>query len=211
MNKNGTIQYILLWTLVGILAGLAVLFAQGKIVITDSDWSIFGTSISGKLPNSFSNAVSKTAPAVVSLQVQSLIEVPIKENARRQLEQAFGNHLPNLTQTKRHSSSGSGVILDTRGYVITNCGPNTTQGKCQSSILRTIDTWQPVYREVCQRASLITAYCHIEIEVPGLSNFPAVKTGHVQFHHNCARWSGKYQHQYDNKRYRNTCYARFIS
>jgi serine protease DegS len=120
MNKNGTIQYILLWTLVGILAGLAVLFVQGKIVITDSDWSIFGTNLSGKLPNSFSDAVSKTAPAVVSLQVESLIKVPLKEDARRQLEQVFGKHLPNLTQTKRSSSSGSGVILDTRGYVITN-------------------------------------------------------------------------------------------
>lgn len=118
--KNGTIQYILLWTLVGILVGLAVLFAQGKIVITDSDWSGFASAISGKQPSSFSDAVSKTAPAVVSLQVQSLIEVPVKENARRQLEQIFGKHLPNLTQTKRHSSSGSGVILDTRGYVITN-------------------------------------------------------------------------------------------
>jgi Do/DeqQ family serine protease len=118
--KNGTIKYILLWTLVGILVGLAVLFAQGKIVITDSDWSGFASAISGKQPSSFSDAVSKTAPAVVSLQVQSLIEVPVKENARRQLEQIFGKHLPNLTQTKRHSSSGSGVILDTRGYVITN-------------------------------------------------------------------------------------------
>jgi len=118
--KNATIQYILLWTLVGILVGLAVLFAQGKIVITDNGWSGFGSAVSGKRPNSFSNAVSKTAPAVVSLQVQSLIEVPVKENSRRQLEQVFGKHLPNLTQTKRHSSSGSGVILDTRGYVITN-------------------------------------------------------------------------------------------
>jgi len=118
--KNATIQYILLWTLVGILVGLAVLFAQGKIVITDNGWSGFGSAVSGKQPDSFSNAVSKTAPAVVSLQVQSLIEVPVKENSRRQLEQVFGKHLPNLTQTKRHSSSGSGVILDTRGYVITN-------------------------------------------------------------------------------------------
>ena len=120
MKKNGTIQYILLWSLVGILVGLAILFAQGKIVITDSDWSDLASAISGRQPSSFSNAVSKTAPAVVSLQVQSLIEVPIKENSRRQLEQVFGKHLPNLTQTKRHSSSGSGVILDTRGYVITN-------------------------------------------------------------------------------------------
>ena len=118
--KNATIQYILLWALVGILVGLVVLFAQGKIVITDSGWSGFGSATPEQQPGSFSDAVSKTAPAVVSLQVQSLIKVPVKENARRQLEQIFGKHLPNLTQTKRHSSSGSGVILDTRGYVITN-------------------------------------------------------------------------------------------
>ncbi len=118
--KNGTIQYILLWALVGILAGLAVLFAQGKIVFTDSDWGGFTSAISGKQPSSFSDAVSKTAPAVVSLQVQSLIEVPVEDTARQQLEHVFGRHLPNLTQTKRSSSSGSGVILDTRGYVITN-------------------------------------------------------------------------------------------
>ena len=94
--KNGTIQYILLWTLVGILVGLAVLFAQGKIVFTDSDCSGFTSVISGKQPSSFSDAVSKTAPAVVSLQVQCLIEVPVQENARRQLELIFGKHLPVL-------------------------------------------------------------------------------------------------------------------
>ena len=118
--KNSTIQYILLWALVGILVGLAVLFVQGKIAIVDSDWSGFASAISGKQPSSFSDAVSKTAPAVVSLQVQSLIEVPVEEAARQQLEQVFGKHLPNLTQTKRSGTSGSGVILDTRGYVITN-------------------------------------------------------------------------------------------
>ena len=118
--KNSTIQYILLWALVGILVGLAVLLVQGKIAIVDSDWSGFASAISGKQPSSFSDAVSKTAPAVVSLQVQSLIEVPVEEAARQQLEQVFGKHLPNLTQTKRSSTSGSGVILDTRGYVITN-------------------------------------------------------------------------------------------
>jgi len=120
MKKNGTIQYILLWTLVGILTGLVVLFAQGKITLTDSGWNGFGTTLFGKTPNSFSGAVNKTAPAVVSLQVQSLIEVPIKQQARSQLEQVFGKHLPNLTETRRHNTSGSGVILDTRGYVITN-------------------------------------------------------------------------------------------
>jgi len=120
MKKNGTIRYILLWTLVGIVAGLAVLFMQGKIIITDLDWNGFGSASKPIQPKSFSDAVRKAAPAVVTLSVQSLVEVPIKEDARRQLGQIFGKHLPNLTETKLHSSSGSGVILDTRGYVITN-------------------------------------------------------------------------------------------
>ncbi len=120
MKKNGTIQYILLWALVGIVAGVAVLFVQGKIVLTDTDWDGFGSNSRIEQRSSFADAVSKTAPAVVSLHVQSLVKVPIKENMRAQLEQIFGKHLPNLTETKLHNSSGSGVILDTRGYVITN-------------------------------------------------------------------------------------------
>lgn len=119
MKKNGTIQYILLWTLVGIIAGVAVLFLQGKLTLTNNGWYGFGSALSGA-PTSFSRAVNQTAPAVVSLQVQSLVEIPIEQQARRQLEQVFGKHLPNLTETRRHNTSGSGVILDTRGYVITN-------------------------------------------------------------------------------------------
>jgi len=120
MKKNGTIRYILLWVLVGIVAGLAVMFMQGKIIITDLDWNGFGSTSGMMQPKSFSDAVRKAAPAVVTLNVQSRVEVPIKEDARRQLEQIFGKHLPNLTETKLQNSSGSGVILDTRGYVITN-------------------------------------------------------------------------------------------
>jgi len=120
MKQNSILQYILLWALVGMVAGLAILFVQGKIVLIDSTGNGDPSGFSATPPGSFSEAVSRTAPAVVSLQVQSLIEVPVKEQARRQLEQIFGKHLPNLTQTKRHNSSGSGVILDTRGYVITN-------------------------------------------------------------------------------------------
>ena len=120
MKKNGTIRFILLWTLVGIIAGVAVLLMQGKITLTDNGWGGIGAMLSGRPPTSFSRAVNRTAPAVVSLQVQSLVEVPIEQQARRQLEQVFGKHLPNLTETRRHNTSGSGVILDTRGFVITN-------------------------------------------------------------------------------------------
>ena len=119
MKKNGSIQYILLWVLVGIVAGLAVLFVRGTIEIPGLAWDGFRLQ-AVEPPRSYSDAVSKAAPAVVTLYVQSLVEVPIEETARRQLEQIFGKHLPNLTETRLRNSSGSGVILDKRGYVITN-------------------------------------------------------------------------------------------
>jgi serine protease DegS len=119
MKKNGTIQYILLWVLIGIVAGLAVMFIQGRIVLKDLDWNGFSDN-GTEQPKSFSDAVSKAAPAVVTLYVQSLVEVPIEDDARQQLEQIFGKHLPELTETRLRNSSGSGVILDKRGYVITN-------------------------------------------------------------------------------------------
>jgi serine protease DegS len=119
MKKNGSIQYILLWVLVGIVAGLAVLFVRGTIEIPGLAWDGFRLQ-AVEPPRSYSDAVSKAAPAVVTLYVQSLVEVPIEETARRQLEQLFGKHLPNLTETRLRNSSGSGVILDKRGYVITN-------------------------------------------------------------------------------------------
>lgn len=120
IKKNGTIRYLLLWTLIGIVVGLAVLFAQGKIVITDFTFNDSGLLSKVQQPKSFSAAVRKAAPAVVTLNVQSLIEVPIQQAARPQLEHIFGKHLPDLKETKLHRSSGSGVILDTRGYVVTN-------------------------------------------------------------------------------------------
>jgi serine protease DegS len=120
MKKNGNIQYILLWVLIGIVAGLAVLLVQGKILITDLELSGTTPTSNAQQPKSFSDAVRKAAPAVVTLNVQSLVEVPINEDARQQLEQIFGKHLPRLTETKLHNSSGSGVILDQRGYVVTN-------------------------------------------------------------------------------------------
>lgn len=120
MKRNGTIQYLLLWTLIGIVAGLAVLLLQGKLVFTSLDADRAGSDSDLQQPKSFSNAVRRAAPAVVTLNVQSLVEVPIEKDALHQLEQLFGEQLPNLTETKIHRSSGSGVILDTRGHIVTN-------------------------------------------------------------------------------------------
>ena len=117
--RNKAAQFILNWVLIGIIIGTAVLYYQGHL-----SFDFNGTKVpltgAGLERDSFAHAVNLTAPAVVSLQVESIVEVPIEDSERKQLEQIFGKHLPNLTQAKPHSSSGSGVILNTDGYVITN-------------------------------------------------------------------------------------------
>ena len=112
-------QFLLNWILVGIIVGTAVLYYQGRISFHLNGSNSQLTAVSSER-DSFASAVNLTAPAVVSLQVESIVEVPIEDSERKQLEQIFGKHLPNLTQAKPRSSSGSGVILNTDGYVITN-------------------------------------------------------------------------------------------
>lgn len=117
--KKQAFHYILNWILIGVIAGAAVLYYQGRISFNFNGADIALTQAEVD-PDSFARAVSLTTPAVVSLQVESIVEIPVEDSTRRKLEQILGTHLPRLTQSKRRSSSGSGVILDTRGYVITN-------------------------------------------------------------------------------------------
>jgi serine protease DegS len=117
--QNKAIQFILKWVMIGIIVGAAILYYQGYISF-HFNGSSSQLALIGKGRDSFADAVNMTAPAVVSLQVESIVEVPIQDSERKELEQIFGKHLPNLTQAKPLSSSGSGVIINTDGYVITN-------------------------------------------------------------------------------------------
>ena len=171
MKKNSTFQYILLWALVGIVTGLAVLFVQGKIIITGVDWD--GFHLNGtEPPKSYSDAVSRAAPAVVTLYVQSLVEVPIEEKARTQLEQIFGTHLPNLTETRLRNSSGSGVILDKRGYVITN---HHVIAKAEKIIVKLIDGRSAEAELVGTDPDTDLAVLKIELD-----NLPEIQIAHLK-------------------------------
>jgi len=170
MKKNSTFQYMMLWALVGIVTGLVVLFVQGKIIITGLDWDGFGLN-GNEPPKSYSDAVSRAAPAVVTLYVQSLVEVPIEEKARTQLEQIFGTHLPNLTETRLRNSSGSGVILDKRGYVITN---HHVIAKAEKIIVKLIDGRSAEAELVGTDPDTDLAVLKIELD-----NLPEIKIAHL--------------------------------
>ena len=71
-------------------------------------------------PVSYANAVERAAPAVVNIYTSKTIETPINPLfADPRIRRYFGtDRVP--TRKRMQSSLGSGVIVDARGYVLTN-------------------------------------------------------------------------------------------
>jgi serine peptidase DegS len=65
---------------------------------------------------SYADAVARAAPAVVNIYTTRLVTERIAPSG---LEQLFGNYPPRY-QRRTEGSLGSGVIVDARGYIVTN-------------------------------------------------------------------------------------------
>jgi serine protease DegS len=65
---------------------------------------------------SYADAVARAAPAVVNIYTTRLVTERIAPSG---LEQLFGNYPPRF-QRRLEGSLGSGVIVDARGYIVTN-------------------------------------------------------------------------------------------
>ena len=115
--KNTLFSYFLNWGLLGLFFSLLFLLFQGYIQLSipsqQQNSSIAATT-------SFSQAVSRAAPAVVSIQAIRAKDTPAPSQDELTLEQFLGKNSPHIPRQKTMSTSGSGVILDARGYVATN-------------------------------------------------------------------------------------------
>lgn len=69
---------------------------------------------------SYANAVDKAAPAVVNIYSQTLITEQASPLTQDPLFRHFFNNEPTQTRQRIESSLGSGVILNTQGYILTN-------------------------------------------------------------------------------------------
>lgn len=117
-NKKTIFSYFLNWGLLGLFLSLIFLLLQGTIQL-----SLPGknqNSVSQPLNTGFSQAVSRAAPAVVSIQVARLKQKPALSDKEQTLEKFLGKNSPHTPRFTTTISSGSGVILDARGYVATN-------------------------------------------------------------------------------------------
>ncbi|NOQ89782.1 MAG: trypsin-like serine protease [Gammaproteobacteria bacterium] len=126
-KQNLSFVYFFAWLLIGVFFGLIVLLYRGDIqlqiilpdnnkkIVTDTEPHV-ATSHTG-----FADAVIKAAPAVVSIQTISWSEAKTdKTDDDRIIEKFLGIDSPHSPKRTAETNSGSGVIIDSRGYVITN-------------------------------------------------------------------------------------------
>ena len=126
-KQNLSFVYFFAWLVIGVFFGLIVLLYRGDIqlqiilpdnnkkIVTDTEPHV-ATSHTG-----FADAVIKAAPAVVSIQTISWSEAKTdKTDDDRIIEKFLGIDSPHSPKRTAETNSGSGVIIDSRGYVITN-------------------------------------------------------------------------------------------
>lgn len=116
-NKNTFSNYFINWGLLGLFLSLIFLLLQGTIQLSLKDEK---PDHKKSLNTGYSQAVTHAAPSVVSIQVARLKINTDPDSDKQILEEFLGEDSPHTPQFKTSISSGSGVILDARGYVATN-------------------------------------------------------------------------------------------
>ena len=119
-NKSHAFSYYFAWVLIVLVSGFAILMQQGHIQL-----SIFGQHISGDIENGthtagYSHAVALASPSVVSIQTARQVKSSPTSVGELLQERFFGKNSPHAPKYKTSITAGSGVILDSRGYILTN-------------------------------------------------------------------------------------------
>ncbi len=126
-KQNLSFVYFLAWLVIGVFFGLIVLLYRGDIQLhinqsTNDEKVITNTVSSSEGKHSgFADAVIKAAPAVVSIQTITWTETKAGETSEENIiQKLLGIDSPHSPKRTPDTNSGSGVIIDSRGYVITN-------------------------------------------------------------------------------------------
>ncbi len=122
-HPRHSLGYYLNWIIIGLLTGLCYLLLSG-----DARVEIFGISLGdpahraapAATSTGYANAVALTSPAVVSITARHTVPADVNQRTAQLLQQLFSKNPPRVIRNETRISSGSGVILDARGYVLTN-------------------------------------------------------------------------------------------
>lgn len=113
MDKRNLIIYFLLSVLAGVMVAFVMMLTQPELLTRSSSFS--------QAPVSYSNAVSKAAPAVVNIYTAKVIAKPINPLFNNPVLREFlRDYLPDKGDKQIQTSLGSGVIMTADGYILTN-------------------------------------------------------------------------------------------
>ncbi len=131
LKKSHYIVYYFAWLIIGLFFGTGVLLFRGDISIDlaqnsgHTDSPVSSINPTHNMHSGFADAVMKAAPAVVSIQTivwsEAGTETGIEKKGQDKLLQQFldGSSIQS-SRHKAETSSGSGVIIDKNGYILTN-------------------------------------------------------------------------------------------
>ncbi len=126
-KQNHSFVYFLAWLVIGVFLGLMILLIRGDISLnfqsSDEPTSNTGQSAdhAPKIHVGYADAVMKAAPAVVSIQTIIWSEATTESQLDEKLIQRFlGKNSPHSPKRQAETGSGSGVIINEDGYILTN-------------------------------------------------------------------------------------------
>ena len=111
------LQHLSRWILLGLLTGLIILYINGDIQFNGERQKTLNSNL---LKAGYSRAVSEAAPVVVSIQALHFNQPKPKATGDLLLDRFLSPNSPHSPNLKTSINSGSGVILDSRGYIMTN-------------------------------------------------------------------------------------------
>jgi len=119
-SNNSSLLYYVSWLVIGLGLGALFLVWHGDIKI--QRYSENAATAQPFPSEGFSSAIIKAAPAVVSITTFSYVQEEDGATANEQkLSQRFlAKNSPHAPKRKIQDSSGSGVIISSKGYIVTN-------------------------------------------------------------------------------------------
>jgi len=123
-NSKHSFVYFLAWLPIGMILGLAILLYRGDIKLDISQIHGNNSALANNIQadhTGYAEAVMKAAPAVVSIRTLAWTTVKNNSNVNDALLQRFiGKKSPHVPKRQAEASSGSGVIIKSNGYILTN-------------------------------------------------------------------------------------------
>lgn len=116
MQWKNKLLFLLQYSTYGLaIAFLFILISGGQ---SFSSFSFLSSSSSNNY--SFNSAVASTAPAVVNVYASTVYQERIHPLFQDPLFRHFFGDAPSVPKTRRDNSIGSGVIMNSAGYILTN-------------------------------------------------------------------------------------------